>query len=215
MKKQIFDIKNFLLKLFICIAPMGSICGVPFMSCKDCSRHTGNQPERNTISFNVPISVICDSMKEMNGIMDKLNSAKKQPRIKSWYIKDYSPDIIDINGNVFKFKRLKIQDFDVFTELDSSDRVRFYNLIQYFVTNNLTSCCDWTIGITSTSAYFYDYRNYENINEEEYSRFVLLYDTNFNYDSDSAEQSFKVLDKRDGLVLLKENYHKYLQEHNN
>ncbi len=207
--------KNFLIKLFICIAAIGYICGVPFMSCKDCSRHRGNQPERDIICFNVPTSAISDSMKMMNAIMDKLNEAKKQPRIISWYIKNHEPEIIDINGNRFKFKNLKIQDFNVFVELDSFDRTRFYNLILYFVSNHLTSCCDWSIGTTSTSAYFYNYRNYENINEEEYQRYVLIQDTNFNYNSDSVENAFKVLDKKDGLVLMKENYHNYLKEHYN
>jgi hypothetical protein len=215
MEKRAFDIKNFLIKLFLCIAAMGSICGMPFMSCKDCSRQTVNQPDRDTISFKVPTSAIYDSIQAMNGIMDKLNPAEKQPRIKSWFIKDYEPDIIDINGNIFKFKNLKTQDFNIFVELDSIDRQRFHNLIVYFVTNNLTSCFDERLGITSKHEYFYLYKNYENINEEEYNRFILLYDTNFNYDSDSVKQTFKVLDKRDGLVLLKENYHKYLKDQNN
>ncbi len=215
MNVQLFDIKHILIKVFIFIAAIGSICGVPFMSCKECVRQREKQPGRDTISFNVPIIAICDSMKIMDGLMDKLNPAKKQPRIKSWLVKDYEPEIIDINGNEFQLKNLKVQDLNVFGELNNKEKIRFYNLIQFFLKNNLTSCFPEKLGLVSKYEYFYHYRNYENINEEEYNRFVLLCDTNFNYNNDSVERNFKCLDKRDGLVLFKENYHHYLSEHSN
>jgi hypothetical protein len=213
MNKQTFDIKNFLIKIFICIAAMGSICGVPFMSCKDCSRHTGNQPERDIISFNVSTYAICDSMKIMNGIMDKLNPAKKQPRIISWFIEHTRQDFIDINGYEFSIKDLKPEDFNIFSELNSSERLHFYKLISFFVNNNLTACRQDFMGWTSRIDYFYDYRNYDFLSEDGYNREVLLLDTNFNYSSDSVERSYKVLDKKDGLILLKGNHYNYLREH--
>jgi hypothetical protein len=213
MEKQTFDIKNFLIKLFICIAAMGSICGVPFMSCKDCSRNTGTQPERDIISFNVPTSVICDSMKVMNGIMDKLNPAKKQPRIISWFIEHNRQDFIDINGNEFIIKDLKPEYFNIFSELNSSEKLHFYKLILFFISNNLTACRQDFMGWTSRVDYFYDYRNYYFLSEDGYNREVLLQDTNFNYSSDSVERSYKVLDKKDGLILLKGNHYNYLREH--
>ena len=213
MIKQNFNKITLLKKPVICAPGFCLIVLVLFVSCKNSTVKNGNPSERDSICFNLSVTTICDSVKVMNNIMDRLNFAEKQPRIKSWFVENYESDKIDINGYIYSIKGLNPKDFNVFKELDISDRVRFYCLIRFFLSNNLTACSEWAIGTTSSSAYFYNYRNYENINEENYNRYIILQDKKINYESESVLNTFKVLDQRNGLVLLKENYHNYLKEH--
>lgn len=169
--------------------------------CYSCQRNS--EPERDIIQFNVPINAVCDSMRVMNSLMDKLDFPKSEKRIKSWLILDNDTSKIDINGYVLEYKKLRREDFEVFLELEKSERFRFMNLLRYCIKNNLTSCRYDYFPHKNKHAYFYDYRNYAHQCEPAYTRDLVVNDSSYNIESKELGKDWKLLDKKNGLALFK------------
>jgi len=159
--------------------------------------------KRNYIQFDIPISTVQDSIIVMNGLMGLLKPAVKQPRIISWYLKNNKPNEIDINGVILNFASLKPKDLNVFTELSNSDKIRFVNLVKFFVIQNLTSCRKDFFTHSMSTAYLYGYRDYDPSGESDYVRDILLDDSQNNLQGSEFEKDYMILDKKDKLVLIK------------
>lgn len=148
--------------------------------------------DRETLSFNVPIKQIEDSIVKLNFIMNRLPTEKGSQFFKNCFI-DRSGNWIINNMNMGIIDKINVDKVSILDSLTSTEKESLVSVVKFLNTNKITGCFR-----TGGNCYMYSYK--EQIEDSYYDKVeIILKDLSCDY----LFLKNEIIDSSGNLLLLK------------